>query len=565
MATVQQNQYYDPSQRAAEVSQGLGGLAEALFGNPAKATANDFQLSEAALNKAKTQRQLMQNSAVQNGLSEALASGDTNKIIAQFATGDVNPEFAKMSTPINNRDAGLKLHEALTLQDAKNSGTDEAMAAVFKTLSPEQQRKITMQHIAPNRSSVPSIDPETGEIDPGVTAPDMPENNGTQYAPDNSTMGSMINSLSKPPSIPQGPDQKGVYPSLAAAQSAPLTPQEQAINPSQPIESTDPLQASQQAIAAQQSQVTGISPAQRPDLASLLPAAQSDISRAVTPVGQPVQQPAQSAPVHQRKFGFNLSGTTDPVYKGMVENDKKQIFAAQNNVPIAHNVLQILDQIEPNLKNFNTGFAGDARLMGDKALSYFDMNNQEATAGANIDKGTNELATELGKFQYIPGMRGSVQALQTILASKPGVNQPAPTNANILSSIRAKVTDYQLSSELAQRYREASPLKVTDSNTGMLDNALKTIFPIESIDQKTGATTFNKDNAMKIRQYMQDAIANPKLYIEHANAIMAGQAQPEGAAPAAPSGAPQGAKQASDGNWYIPDPQRPGKYLMVQH
>jgi hypothetical protein len=35
------------------------------------------------------------------------------------------------------------------------------------------------------------------------------------------------------------------------------------------------------------------------------------------------------------------------------------------------------------------------------------------------------------------------------------------------------------------------------------------------------------------------------------------------AKPAAPQ-MPQGAKQAKDGNYYVPDPQRPGKYLMVQ-
>jgi len=33
--------------------------------------------------------------------------------------------------------------------------------------------------------------------------------------------------------------------------------------------------------------------------------------------------------------------------------------------------------------------------------------------------------------------------------------------------------------------------------------------------------------------------------------------------PAAPAGMPEGARQAKDGNYYIPDPQRPGKYLKV--
>lgn len=42
--------------------------------------------------------------------------------------------------------------------------------------------------------------------------------------------------------------------------------------------------------------------------------------------------------------------------------------------------------------------------------------------------------------------------------------------------------------------------------------------------------------------------------------------RPDGSAPPQPSAQPpiQGSKQAPDGNWYVPDPSRPGKYLQVQ-
>ena len=43
--------------------------------------------------------------------------------------------------------------------------------------------------------------------------------------------------------------------------------------------------------------------------------------------------------------------------------------------------------------------------------------------------------------------------------------------------------------------------------------------------------------------------------------LSAGMLTPQGAA--APSGLPAGAKQAPDGNYYVPDPKRPGKYLKV--
>lgn len=37
------------------------------------------------------------------------------------------------------------------------------------------------------------------------------------------------------------------------------------------------------------------------------------------------------------------------------------------------------------------------------------------------------------------------------------------------------------------------------------------------------------------------------------------------AVPVPPAGAPPNARQAQDGNWYVPDPSRPGKYMMWSH
>lgn len=49
------------------------------------------------------------------------------------------------------------------------------------------------------------------------------------------------------------------------------------------------------------------------------------------------------------------------------------------------------------------------------------------------------------------------------------------------------------------------------------------------------------------------------------DAMMGGAAPVRPAAPATPAGGPPapGARKAPDGNWYIPDPNRPGKYLRV--
>lgn len=214
-------------------------------------------------------------------------------------------------------------------------------------------------------------------------------------------------------------------------------------------------------------------------------------------------------------FGFDTSNIPPKVFNSMATEDSKRRQADINNLPVAANTLRILDQMEPNLKNFPTGKGFPSATL---ATGKF-FGTDTGTAGANIEKGSNDLATELSKFQYVPGMRGSVLGLQTILASKPGIQQPNQTNENIINGLRAKVTDYQLTGELAQQYRQSSPLKITDQNTYKLDDALKTIYPIEEIDKKTGVAKFNKDNAQKIRDAIPDAISNPQKYFEKAKSI----------------------------------------------
>lgn len=218
-------------------------------------------------------------------------------------------------------------------------------------------------------------------------------------------------------------------------------------------------------------------------------------------------------------FGFQAQAYPPVVFKNMANEDSKRRVAGEANRPIANNVLNILDTLEPNLDKFTTGAGGDIRLNAEKAAKYLSggtMYDQTATAGNDIEKSTNDLANELGKFQHMPGNRGSVLGLQTILASKPGVTQDPQTNRNIIAGLRAKATDALLSDELQQQYRQASPYKITDSNVDKLDDALKDIYPLYTVDKKTNQVSFNADNADKIRDSMSDAIANPQKYMQMA-------------------------------------------------
>lgn len=251
-----------------------------------------------------------------------------------------------------------------------------------------------------------------------------------------------------------------------------------------------------------------------------------------TPGSNPTVDPTTGDLVSQNGgFGFKVAPVSPVAYKALVAEDSKRRQADNATSKIGDNILGILDELEPNLnsKDFPTGtMAPNTRASWDKFWG-----NSGAEPANNIEKGTNALATEVNKFQYVPGARGSVLGLKTILASKPGIEQQPGTNQNIMAGLRSRVYDSKLSSELAETYREASPYKITDHNTDSLDQALKTIYPLQTIDSKTGKVAFNAQNVQNIRDAIPDAIANPSKYLSQARS-MATQSQ-SSAAPSAAS------------------------------
>ena len=217
----------------------------------------------------------------------------------------------------------------------------------------------------------------------------------------------------------------------------------------------------------------------------------------------------------QQSFGFPIPQLNTEAYKEAVTTDAAQQKAANANLPYMSNARSILRDLEPNLNNYPTG--GPGKHLYQDLIGTLDPNGAEATAGANIEKNTSDLATQLGNFQRAPGSRSSDLQLQNIIASKPSITQPVQTNKNIVATLKARMDDYDLSSELQQKYREASPIHITDSNTDLLDNALKQKFPLTSVDPKTGNVTYNPQNVQAIREAIPDAIANPDKYMKGNN------------------------------------------------
>ncbi len=241
-------------------------------------------------------------------------------------------------------------------------------------------------------------------------------------------------------------------------------------------------------------------------------------------ISKPGSSPGAASPVQSQQpaFGFNLSGFNPMTMKQQASVDSKRMEAFQNNKEKAQNALDILDAMEPNLKNFGTGSGGDIRMAGDKLGAMLPSSlggnyfTPSADAANNIDKDANDLVTQLTGFQYVPGQRAGVAGLKNLQASKPGITNQPDTNANIISELRGRLNGYLTSEELAQAYKEASPLHVIDSNAGKLDDALKTVYPITTVDKDTGRIDYHPESVDRIRAAMPDAIANPQKYFQAA-------------------------------------------------
>jgi hypothetical protein len=83
-------------------------------------------------------------------------------------------------------------------------------------------------------------------------------------------------------------------------------------------------------------------------------------------------------------------------------------------------------------------------------------------------------------------------------------------------------------------------------------------------DYKEAVGRIASDSNIPIRSRMERIYQLPPPHLKTLDDV-GGTSSAQGRSATPPSGTPHGARQAQDGNWYVPDPGRPGKYLMVQH
>lgn len=222
--------------------------------------------------------------------------------------------------------------------------------------------------------------------------------------------------------------------------------------------------------------------------------------------------------------GFPVpSYINDPITrKSLAQADETDLKSQDVNRYYAQAMLDSLDKMDminkayPDLSGAGGTMAAYGRMAGQR-IGVGDKD--KADAMNEMMKNSNDLATNWNNFQHVPGGRGSVMALKTILASKPGVDQTGQTNANIIAELKGRVNGAMTNMELADAYRGAEgTAHIADGNVDKLDAALQKIYPFTTVDPATRQTIFHPENVESYRASIEDSIRNPTKYFELASA-----------------------------------------------
>lgn len=249
--------------------------------------------------------------------------------------------------------------------------------------------------------------------------------------------------------------------------------------------------------------------------------------------GGPAFEKTPAAEVESRKAAAARAGVTptDPRYQSYVltgktpredaqplsATDKKAILEADEGVLAGETAIRALNEAKGLSKQAMSGPTAGARAaignnLPDWAVPDFIASPGSAEATTNLENTVT--AQALAQMKSIFGAAPTEGERKILLDIQGSINQP--------DNVRQKIYD-------------------------------------RAIKAAEARLSFNKQRASELRG---------GDYYKAPGARQGGAEQPRAAqqeaAPAQPQGVPQGARQAPDGNFYVPDPSRPGKFLMVQ-
>lgn len=212
----------------------------------------------------------------------------------------------------------------------------------------------------------------------------------------------------------------------------------------------------------------------------------------------------------------------------------------------ARTAMSAIDNLDQLLAAPNSGAA--VGWIGRGASIFNDIRAQTEAATKLMSPGG--LAAEVGQ----PGMQQAIDGAMTKLFSDGNFNAKAQQMGVQANILRSQIQD------LAYTIAKAK------DPSGRMSNQ-----DVERAAEIIGGSLMDPAAGRQVLATVKQQIAAGQNIREEEYARMWGN---QGGAPAAspapsgpaptPQGAPSGARQAPDGNFYVPDPNRPGKFLMVK-
>ncbi|MGF3026509.1 hypothetical protein ACQVP2_27260 [Methylobacterium aquaticum] len=191
----------------------------------------------------------------------------------------------------------------------------------------------------------------------------------------------------------------------------------------------------------------------------------------------------------------------------------------------AASTLNTLALMEQAMKTpgFYSGVGGDGVKRANQFLAALGVKDAKAASGAEVfDALSNKVVLDGLGGSLGPGISNTDR--DYISRTAPTLQQSEQGNRDLIGIARALAQRQQAVAKLARDYAA--------KNGGRIDGGF--------------------DQALE-----EFAANNPLFPQASAGAVAAPPQEP-------PRGLPQGARQARDGMWYAPDPNRPGKYLRVE-
>ena len=186
------------------------------------------------------------------------------------------------------------------------------------------------------------------------------------------------------------------------------------------------------------------------------------------------------------------------------------------------NTLALMEQAM-NSPGFYSGVGGESMKRANQFLGALGVKDSRAASAAEVfDALSNKVVLDGLGGSLGPGISNTDR--DYIARTAPTLAQSVQGNRDLIGVARSLAKRQQQVSQLARDYAA--------KNNGRLDAGF--------------------DQALD-----EFAANNPLFPQARAGASASAPKEP-------PQGAPTGARQAPDGMWYVPDPNRPGKYLKVQ-